>query len=220
MLKAFLFTLALADFGAGAIVHPLHNGNEQAGWFLTDDRDDMPCLRSGRWYCVLVKKKRFVTLLILLWLLTIAGMSLPLWNHKSYKAFANAVLTLFLILTTAPYLKIYPSLKQQNGRLGVVNPRDAYSNHPQRTKFSCSVNRYKQTFYNMFHEFSAFILCYLPFFWVFIAIHIKRVDKTLKMSLSNYNFGELFVEPIFVPLENSWNTTDRFISVHPKFLLL
>ena len=24
MLKAFLFTLALADFGAGAIVHPLH----------------------------------------------------------------------------------------------------------------------------------------------------------------------------------------------------
>ena len=72
----------------------------------------------------------------------------------------------------------------------------------------------------MFHEYSAFILYYLPFFWVFIAIHIKRVDKTLKMSLSNYNFGELFVEPIFVPLENSWNKTDRFISVHPKFLLL
>ena len=110
VLKAFLFTLALADFGAGAIV------NEQAGWFLTDDRDDIPCLRSGRWYCVLVKKKRFVTLLILLWLLTIAGMSLPLWNHNSYNAFANAVLTLFLILTTAPYLEIYPSLKQQNGR--------------------------------------------------------------------------------------------------------
>ncbi|CAH3031678.1 unnamed protein product, partial [Pocillopora meandrina] len=87
VLKAFLFTLALADFGAGAIV------NEQA-----------------------VKKKRFVTLLILLWLLTIAGMSLPLWNHNSYNAFANAVLTLFLILMTAPYLEIYPSLKQQNGR--------------------------------------------------------------------------------------------------------
>ena len=66
-------------------------------------------------YRLMVTAKRLICLLILLWVLTIAGTTLIFWNHNVYNAFANGILALFLFLTTASYLKIYVTLRHQEG---------------------------------------------------------------------------------------------------------
>lgn len=210
VLKAFLFSLALADLGVGAIVQPLYitavltaiHGHVKSSrtigaifyvvnWILPFVSfatltgiaiDRYLALRFRLRYRILVTKKRVVTLLILLWLLTIAGTSLILWNHNYYNTFANAVVALFLFLTTVSYLKIYLTLKHQNGRFRVMTPLEmSIRNRRQSNKLNFSVNRYKQTVYNMLYVYAAFILCYLPLFCVLIVIHVRGVNTTLKI---------------------------------------
>lgn len=142
--KAFLLSLALGDLGVGVVVQPLYiasvvtaiNGQLKASrtigaifyfvnWFVPFISlatltlialDRYLALHFRVRYRLLVTAKRVICLLILLWVLTIAGTTLIFWNHYVYNAFANGILALFLFLTTASYLKIYVTLRHQEGR--------------------------------------------------------------------------------------------------------
>lgn len=142
--KAFLLSLALGDLGVGVVVQPLYiasvvtaiNGQLKASrtigaifyfvyWFVPFISlatltlialDRYLALHFRVRYRLLVTAKRVICLLILLWVLTIAETTLIFWNHYVYNAFANGILALFLFLTTASYLKIYVTLRHQEGR--------------------------------------------------------------------------------------------------------
>lgn len=211
VLKAFLFSLALADLGVGVVVQPLYitavltalNGQLEASrtigaifyvgnWLfpfisfatLTGIAIDRYLALYFRLrYRILVTTRRVVPLLILLWVITIAGTSCVVWNHNVYNALANAIVALFLFLTTISYLKIYLTLRRQDGRFHVVTPLELSSRScPQsRKKYNFNLTRYKQTVYNMLYVYIAFILCYLPLFCILIVIHVRGVNRTIKI---------------------------------------
>ena len=127
VLKVFLFSLALADLGVGAVVQPLYiaavltamTGQLEASstiyvvnWLLPYISfatltgiaiDRYLALYFRLRYRILVTTKRVITLLILLWILTIAGTSFVLWNHIVYNALTNTIIAVFLFLTTVCY---------------------------------------------------------------------------------------------------------------------
>lgn len=211
VLKAFLFSLALADLGVGVVVQPLYitavltalNGQLEASrtigaifyvgnWLfpfisfatLTGIAIDRYLALYFRLrYRILVTTRRVVPLLILLWVITIAGTSCVVWNHNVYNVLANAIVALFLFLTTISYLKIYLTLRRQDGRFHVVTPLELSSRScPQsRKKYNFNLTRYKQTVYNMLYVYIAFILCYLPLFCILIVIHVRGVNRTIKI---------------------------------------
>lgn len=210
VLKAFLFSLALADLGVGAVVQPLYiaavltamNGQLEASrtigtifyvvnWLLPFISfatltgiaiDRYLALYFRLRYRILVTTKKVVILLILLWVLTIAGTSFVVWNHKVYNALANAIITVFLFLTTISYLKIYLTIRHQSGRFPVVTPLQLPSeNRPSSKKHNFNLTRYKQTVYNMLYVYAAFILCYLPLFCILIIIQVRVVNRTIKI---------------------------------------
>lgn len=210
VLKAFLFSLALADLGVGAVVQPLYIAavltamNDQleasrtigaifyvVNWLLPFISfatltgiaiDRYLALYFRLRYRILVTAKRVVFLLILLWVLTIAGTSSLLWNHNVYNALANAIIAIFLFLTTISYLKIYLTLRHQSGRFHVVTPSQlASENRPPSKKHNFNLTRYKQTVYNMLYVYGAFIACYLPLFCILIVIHTRGVNRAIKI---------------------------------------
>lgn len=213
--KAFLFSLALADLGVGVVVQPLYiaaiitaiNGHLEASrtigaifyfvnWVLPFISfatltgiaiDRFLALHFRMRYRLLVTQKRVVFLLVLLWVLTIAGTTFILWNHNVYNALANGILAVFLFLTTASYLKIFLTLRQQDGhwnRAAVspgleLRPRNRQENK-KHTGFN--VSRYKRSVHNMLYVYVAFILCYLPLFCILIVMHVRGVNRTIRIS--------------------------------------
>lgn len=212
--KAFLFSLALADLGVGFVVQPLYiaavitaiNGQLKASrtigaifyfgnWFLPFVSfatltgiaiDRFLALHFRVRYRLLVTTKRVVFLLGLLWVLTVAGTTFIVWNHNAYNALANGIVAMFLFLTTASYLKIYLTLRHQEGRLSnAVTPafelRPTNSTESKRhTGFN--LIRFKKSVNNMLYVYVAFILCYLPLFCILIVIHVRGVNRTTKIS--------------------------------------
>ena len=63
-------------------------------------------------------------ILILLWLLTIAGTSLVLWNRVVFDALVNTtiMIAVFLFLITGCYLKIYLTLETSKWCFRAVAP--------------------------------------------------------------------------------------------------
>ena len=126
VLKVLLFSLALADLGVGAVVQPLYitavltamTGRLEASrtigaifylvnWLLPYISFATPTVIAIDRYLALYFRLRYrilvttrmITLLILAWLLTIAGTSLVLWNHIVYNALANTEIAVFLFST-------------------------------------------------------------------------------------------------------------------------
>lgn len=232
VLKAFLFSLALADLGVGAVVQPLYiaavltamNGQLEASrtigaifyvvnWLLPFISfatltgiaiDRYLALYFRLRYRILVTTKRVVILLILLWVLTIAGTSFVVWNHNVYNALANAIIAVFLFLTTISHLKIYLTIRHQSGRFRVVTPLQLSSeNRPPSKKHNFNLTRYKQTVYNMLYVYAAFILCYLPLFCILIVVHVRRVNRTIKI-LRFLSATLIFVNSSLNPLLYCW----------------
>lgn len=210
VLKVFLFSLALADLGVGAVVQPLYitavltamTGRLEVSrtigaifyvvnWLvpyisfatLTGIAIDRYLALYFRLrYRILVTTKRVIILLILLWILTIAGTSFVLWNHIVYNALANAIIAVFLFLTTVCYLKIYLTLRHQNGRFRAVAPVELSSETRSLSKrHNFNLARYKKTVNNMLYVYLAFILCYLPLFCILIVIHVRGVNRIIKI---------------------------------------
>ena len=212
--KAFLLSLALGDLGVGVVVQPLYiasvvtaiNGQLKASrtigaifyfvnWFVPFISlatltlialDRYLALHFRVRYRLMVTAKRVVCLLILLSVLTIAGTTLIFWNHNVYNAFANAILALFLFLTTASYLKIYVTLRHQEGRWNhkiaptlEMRPRNCTASK-MHTGFNLA--RYKRSVNNMLLVYVTFILCYLPLFCIMIVIQVRGVNRTTKIS--------------------------------------
>lgn len=232
VLKVFLFSLALADLGVGAVVQPLYitavltamNGRLEASrtigaifhvvnWLLPFISfatltgiaiDRYLALYFRLRYRILVTTKRVITLLILLWVLTIAGTSSVLWNHNVYNALANAIIAAFLFLTTVCYLKIYLTLRHQNGRFRAITPLELSSGtRPPSKRHNFNLTRYKQTVNNMLYVYFAFILCYLPLFCILIVIHVRGVNRTIKI-LRFLSASLIFVNSSLNPLLYCW----------------
>lgn len=232
VLKVFLFSLALADLGVGAVVQPLYitavltamNGRLEASrtigaifyvvnWLLPFISfatltgiaiDRYLALYFRLRYRILVTTKRVITLLILLWVLTIAGTSSVLWNHNVYNALANAIIAVFLFLTTVCYLKIYLTLRHQNGRFRAITPLELSSGtRPPSKRHNFNLTRNKQTVNNMLYVYFAFILCYLPLFCILIVIHVRGVNRTIKI-LRFLSASLIFVNSSLNPLLYCW----------------
>lgn len=232
VLKVFLFSLALADLGVGAVVQPLYitavltamNGRLEASrtigaifyvvnWLLPFISfatltgiaiDRYLALYFRLRYRILVTTKRVITLLILLWVLTIASTSSVLWNHNVYNALANAIIAVFLFLTTVCYLKIYLTLRHQNGRFRAITPLELSSGtRPPSKRHNFNLTRYKQTVNNMLYVYFAFILCYLPLFCILIVIHVRGVNRTIKI-LRFLSASLIFVNSSLNPLLYCW----------------
>lgn len=232
VLKVFLFSLALADLGVGAVVQPLYitavltamNGRLEASrtigaifyvvnWLLPFISfatltgiaiDRYLALYFRLRYRILVTTKRVITLLILLWVLTIAGTSSVLWNHNVYNALANAIIAVFLFLTTVCYLKIYLTLRHQNGRFRAITPLELSSGtRPPSKRHNFNLTRNKQTVNNMLYVYFAFILCCLPLFCILIVIHVREVNRTIKI-LRFLSASLIFVNSSLNPLLYCW----------------
>lgn len=228
VLKAFLFSLALADLGVGAVVQPQYitavltamTGRLEASrtigalfyvvnWLLPYISfatltgiaiDRYLALYFRLRYRLLVTTRRAITLLILLWILTIAGTSFVLWNHIVYNALAITIIAVFLFSTTVCYLKIYLTLRHQNGRFREVVPLGLSSGtRPRSKRHNFNLARYKKTVNNMLYVYLAFILCYLPLFCILIVIHargVNRIIKILRFSSATLIFVNSSLNPI------------------------
>lgn len=232
VLKVLLFSLALADLGVGAVVQPLYitavltamTGRLEASrtigaifylvnWLLPYISfatltviaiDRYLALYFRLRYRILVTTRRVITLLILLWLLTIAGPSLVLWNHIVYNVLANTIIAVFLFLTTVCYLKIYLTLRHQNGRFRAVTPLPLSSGtRPQIKRHNFNLTRYKKTVNNMLYVYIAFILCYLPLLCILIVIHVKGIHRIVKI-LRFLSATLIFMNSSLDPLVYCW----------------
>lgn len=232
VLKVLLFSLALADLGVGAVVQPLYitavltamTGRLEASrtigaifylvnWLLPYISfatltviaiDRYLALYFRLRYRILVTTRRVITLLILLWLLTIAGTSLVLWNHIVYNVLANTIIAVFLFLTTVCYLKIYLTLRHQNGRFRAVTPLPLSSGtRLQIKRHNFNLTRYKKTVNNMLYAYIAFILCYLPLLCILIVIHVRGIHRIVKI-LRFLSATLIFMNSSLNPLLYCW----------------
>ena len=232
VLKVFLFSLASADLGVGAVVQPLYiaavltamTGRLEASrtigavfyvvnWLLPYIScatvtgiaiDRYLALYFRLRYRILVTTKRVITLLILLWILTIAGTSFVLWNHIVYNALAIVTIAVFLFSTTVCYLKIYLTLRHQNGRFRAVVPLGLSSGtRPLSKRHNFNLARYKKTVNNMLYVYLAFIVCYLPLFCILIVIHVRGVNRIIKI-LRFVSATLIFVNSSLNPLLYCW----------------
>lgn len=232
VLKVLLFSLALADLGVGAVVQPLYitvvltviTGCLEASrtiwaiffvvnWLLPYISFATPTVIAiDRYlalyfrlrYRILVTTRRVITLLILPWLLTIAGTSLVLWNHIVYNALANTEIAVFLFLTTGCYLKIYLTLRHQNGCFRTIAPLPLSSGaRPLSKRHNFNLTRYKKTVNNMLYVYFAFILCFLPLFCILIVIHVRGINRIVKI-LRFLSATLIFMDSSLNPLLYCW----------------
>ncbi|KAL9960295.1 hypothetical protein ACROYT_G033739, partial [Oculina patagonica] len=211
VLKAFLFNLALADLGVGLIVQPLYissvltatSGYQNASrilgavfylgnWclpnvsivFLTAIAvDRFLALYLRLRYRTVVTLKKVVTVLAALWVFTFASTLLIVYNSKIYNIAANVTLAVCLSLTTFCYLKIYLTLRRHNNCVRIpLQTANASCQREISSQQRFNIMRYRRSVWNMLYVYGAFLFCSLPLFCILIVIHVRGVDRTMKIS--------------------------------------
>ena len=221
-----LCNLAISDFGVGLVVQPLYIAliiaqlKEEAdlscklgaAYFSISDCFGalslfiVTAISVDRFLAVYLANKYRSTatmkntklVVVSLWLIVVAVMTIFLLNRTAYYMIAMIVMSCCLLFTSCNYIAIGRMLQRRHVRTQAHNNSQAWRN-------TLNIGRYKKRATTMLYVYGAFLLCYLPY--VCFAITRVHFGHTRTMQGVNFITSTIFflqfnVESLPVLLEN------------------
>ena len=229
--KALLSSLALSDLAVGLIVQPLYvvykaaemNGNFQlfciagigfhlsanvfqAVSFLTVTAialDRLLALHLQKTYNARISKRRIGILLCLLWSSTSLWVVTWFMNIRIYQLFNITSVCICLVICASAYITLQFRLRKLQA--AITSRLQIPDNEPKVSvnTYTPHLQLYRRSVTTMFYIYILLILCYAPYWSMFIVIQITGTDST-KIAALSFSITVLFANASVNPFLYCW----------------
>lgn len=199
-----LVGLASSDLGVGLLVPPLNiarivpklNGWSVSSWcraqvaytffgvmfcgvsFLTVAAFSIDKFLALHWhlrYNTIVTTKRVIYIVLSFWVIFGAMSTIQIWSMTVYRVSVCIVVPIFLVCTSFTYYRIYRVLLRHKIQ---IQSQSQPSTAERHNGSSFNMARYRKSVSSMFLVYCLFLLCYLPYICVQVAILMTSIGFT------------------------------------------